>query len=477
MSEEKKEVDLEENIPFELIIGDAGGVIDNGDVPIRWCASPDFVKELEAKGVVDPHVLIASYHPNGNGEGFVREMDRKLVPLAEIMVYLRFTKAGKCRVHGIILDGYEGREKLYDTYMRKQGGSYESIVSGYSGELYDDITNEVARTSEFVTIPEGVFGKEPSPLIKWYVNLWHNSDRITDECEFRRRFLIAFIFKWMAFIPFVSVWIAARLLITGIPFLAGYFKEVNVLRSFRPYKYPSFYYNLTDGGIDFIKGNFFLFKRTSIDDRSRSTALCSGLAFTPLTLLVVSGIILLAVTPSGFVGFLAILATVIGTIFGALLAWDLVVALIETLIYFDIGDKIGHTIISFLGKIFNLLPNVHSNATKYTMIGILAMIALVIVGVGFKFIVALVGGMVVMSVIMFAFFFLLLMFSNVLLDWMERHSALSKKNNDYGNITELLCPKEENNLRPNYKFIPKKQRTIRLFYRDLKNKVCKPMQS
>jgi len=46
MTTEKETPEVEEDLDFELIIGDAGGQIDNGDVPIRWCMKPDFVAEL-----------------------------------------------------------------------------------------------------------------------------------------------------------------------------------------------------------------------------------------------------------------------------------------------------------------------------------------------------------------------------------------------------------------------------------------------
>lgn len=480
--DDKKSTDFEDGeLKFELIVGDAGGQIDNGDVPIRWCTSPDFVKELEAKGVIDPHVLIASYHPNSQGVGFYKEMDRKLIPLAEMMTFLRFTRAGKCKIYGMILDGRDGRGELHERWMRRKYGEYDCFIDTYKDELYNHIDYEVARTSEFVVIPEGVFGKEPSPWVKWYVNLWHNQkDRIADECDFRKRFLIAFIFKWIPFIPFVSGLVLMRVCGSGILSLAGYHKKVRFMRSFRPYEYPSFGMNVLDGDIHLIDDNIFLFNRKNLAGGSQDkSGMLFGMALTPIFALVVAMVVAGATSPDGIVGLVAMTGSIV---FGAvllLLLIDAFVVVIELMIRWDIGGKIAESIINTIRRFADLLPTFdgNSNVPKITLFAIIGLCVLALIGIGLKFLVAFLGMVIVMFTCMFGFFFVALLFSNKILDWLEARSGLSAKANDYGNLTALLCAKEEDNLRPNYKFIPKKQRTVRLWYRDLKNKVCKPMQS
>jgi hypothetical protein len=48
--------------------------------------------------------------------------------------------------------------------------------------------------------------------------------------------------------------------------------------------------------------------------------------------------------------------------------------------------------------------------------------------------------------------------------------------NDYTEIRELLCPKDEMNLTTDLHSIPKNRLTWRLRFRDMKSKICKPMQ-
>jgi len=480
MTTEKENPDIVEDLDFELIIGDAGGQIDNGDVPIRWCMKPDFVIQLEARGVEDPHVLIASFYPDNNTENYSNEMDRKLVPLSELMTYLRFTKAGKNRVVGILLDGSEGRKYLWDRYMSKHRGDLVNIVSSWDGEIHKDIQYSVVVTSDFVDIPSNVFGREPSPWIKWYVNLWHNAhNKITDECDFRKRFLIAFIFKWMAFIPFITALVSMRIGWAGGVWLCGYFGKVRFLRVFRPYEYPSMEYNVFDGDIHVVNDNKFVWSRPCIVNPNTKTKMIVGLAFTPIVLLALTTIIAGFMEPNGVLGFMAMMGGTVSVILGILLALDALIVIVEVLIKFDIGGKIGGGIFSFIGTLLKWVAS-KGLSTKQQKIILLSMggiLALIVIGVAFKYLLAFLGALIVSMGMMFGFFFLTLVFANQILDWLDKYFAMSAKDNTYGNITELLCPKDEDNLRPNYEYIPKKQRTVRLWFKDVKNKVCKPMQS
>ncbi len=481
MTNKKENPEVIEDLDFELIIGDAGGQINNGDVPIRWCMKPDFVRQLEERYIEDPHVLITSYYPDKNTENYSNEMDRKLVPLSELMTYLRFTKAGKNRVVGVLLDGVGGRKHLWDNYMRiRSNGCYTAIVSDWDGEIHSSIDFAVETTSAFVDIPSNVFGREPSPVLKWYVNLWHNSrNKVTDECDFRKRFMIAFIFKWIAFIPWLVGMVTFRAVWAGGVWGCGYFGKVRFLRAFRPYEYPSVGYNVFDGDINIIADNKFVISRPCLVHEGGKTKMVVGLAFTPIVILAVTGVVSAFMVPNGVLGLIGIVAGVIATIAGILLALDAFIVVVELLIKFNIGGKIGGGVLGFLGKMLAWLPQrgLSNKTVKILMLSVGAIVGLILIAVAFKYLLAFFGILIISSVMGFGFFFLTLLFANQILDWLDKYFAMSAKDNTYGDITELLCPKDEDNLRPNYNYIPKKQRTVRLWYHDLKNKVCKPMQS
>lgn len=90
-------------------------------------------------------------------------------------------------------------------------------------------------------------------------------------------------------------------------------------------------------------------------------------------------------------------------------------------------------------------------------------------------------GSYALYVIMFTAFIIatiwvMITFSDWIADKLENLYTIAPANNDYTDIRELLCPRDEENLKPDIHFIPPKQRTVRLWYLDMKNKVCKPMQ-
>jgi hypothetical protein len=175
------------NPEFELIVGEANGEIHNADIPVRWCVTPTLVKQMEDAGIIDPHVLILTATKSG------QEIQRQVVPITELMTYARFTKAGDMRIYGWIVNGKMGRKKLHKNLTRKVSGRYETtLVDTWDGTPYEKIGDlSYAHVSMHVEIPTGVFGKEPSPWVKWFSNLWHES-RTADQCHFRRRMIFAF---------------------------------------------------------------------------------------------------------------------------------------------------------------------------------------------------------------------------------------------------------------------------------------------
>jgi len=453
---------------FELFIGDKGGQIDNGDVPVRWCITQEYINKLEEDGILDPHVVIASYAPINKGEDkkYLHEMDRKMIPLTELMTYLRFSRAGKAKIYAIIVDGSEGREALHKYYTRKSGGDLGEIISRYSDDFYDDLPFQVKKTSAYVDIPAGVFGKEPSPWMKWYVNKWHDtSNKIVDECAYRRRWMIAFGIKWMVFIPITAIDIIIRVIITTLLIGAGYGKKIKFFKSFRPYKYPSMYFNLITDKIEWFDDTVFIRHRKNIIGRypySDTTPMFFAVVFSPVIIGIIA-IVVAFMNPNGLIGHLALVGMGMLPIFAIGVFFDILIYVIEYILKTHIGEKFAKLLIAFVeskwmkGLILILVGTfiVLAGDLLIDLLGMLLMTAL------------FTGGLLAVTV----FFF-----NTQIVQWLLNKITISPEQNDYRSIHELLCPKEEDNLRPNIKYIPKNKRTIRLWYLDVKNKMCKPMQ-
>jgi hypothetical protein len=469
MSEENTDLEVHE---FELIIGDAGGVIDNGDVPIRWCLTPNYVKQLERDGIIDPHILLSSFAPDASGD-YTIEMDRKLVPLSELMTYLRFYRAGTMKVWGLILDAHGvGRDKLRDTYIRKLDGEYRnSFVRTYSdGSIFEDSPYMYAHTSELVEIPADVFGKEPSPWVKWYVNLWHNARHAAvDECDFRRRMMIAFGVKWMAFIPWLIMLVYARVLFSSFWLSLGYLKSVYFFRSFRPYKYPSFK-SLIDYPLSAFGDNSFLFQRRSFmpSYKGETELVICGFAFAPI-FVIIAIVVAYLLEANGLIGYIVITGGILLT-FAALLAFlDLCAILVELSVSHHTGDKMS----SAIRNAFLFL--IHGDRRKYWLYALIA-VTVAVLAYAIAQVLPHIGVLGVLGAIIIGSMVGAIIFSEALLRLIDKLMTLSPEDNDYSKVASLLCPDEEDNLRPNINFIPKKQQTLRLKFLDFKNKVCKPMQ-
>lgn len=457
----------EHKLPFELIVGDEGGEIQNGDVPVRWCVTPALVKELEDNKIVDPHILLVTATEGGY------EMQRQLVPMTELMTYVRFTKAGTMKLYGFIIDGAEGRKQLHKSYLRKSCGDYAThIVYHYDGKPHSDLPFEYTRTEVTVEIPAGVFGKEPGPWMKWFVNLWHNnSGRVVDQCHYRQRLWLAFTLKWIPVTIWAGLLITGRVLVTGSLALAGYFKDVEFLRSFRPFKYSSISFHLTDE-LNLKKNALFIKRKyTTSWDAERTTTMFFTLPFNPLLLLIQLLLVVFVITEQ--YGFFVTFGSITAFFLTIAVLWDGFVWFFQWLERATFFNTFSKAIDKKLVAFANILAKNVGWRNISIGVGVL-----ILIGLGFlsTVIPAFVTSMIVMILTILAAAGLLFKFQDPIMEWLDNAYTVTPESNDYTEIRELLCPKDEANLRPDIHFIPSKQRTLRLRYLDLKNKVCKPMQ-
>lgn len=451
----------EHKLPFELIVGDETGEIMNGDVPVRWCVTPELVKKLEDDKIVDPHILLVTATDKG------LEMQRQTVPITELMTYVRFTKAGAMKLYGFIIDGACGRKKLHSTYMRKVAGDYGTdILYRYTGEPHDHLPLEYTRTEVTVEIPAGVFGEEPGPWMKWFVNLWHTSSgKVVDECHYRRRLMIAFSLKWLPVLIWATMLIVARVALSSVLALAGYFKGMKFWRAFRPFKWCSVDHILD--GINDFDDNPFLIKRkyTYKNGYEQTTTMFFTVAFIPLVLVLQTSFVWAFADH-----FVQSMLIITGIILFIGMGWDIAGLLVKWLENTEVFEKISKAFGNKLTATFEYLDvNNRWRYLKWLGYGVIATIVVIFSSIFITVGLILVPTLVVMI--------LLMVYGDAILTRLNNAYTVAPENNDYTEIRELLCPKDELNLKPDINFIPPKQRTIRLWYLDLKNKVCKPMQS
>ena len=457
----------EEPHSFELIVGDETGEILNGDVPVRWCVTPELVSKLEKAEVFDAHVLLVTATEDG------REMDRKIVPITELMTYVRFTRAGTMKIYGFIVSGRSGRKDLYQTYKRKELGVYVTdVVCEYTEKPYDDIKYEYSRTEVDVVIPPGVFGKEPGPWMKWYVNLWHSSGgRIVDECHYRRRLIIAFTLKWLPVLIYAGAMVFARMFLLTAFAGAGFYKGAKWSRVFRPFKWNSLRYHL----IDDLDGESSFILHRSYTNRwngvKTEVPLFFTIPFFPTLLAAeaaVTGLVFALNTPPGLTVLHTIIVMTI-TFFTMAALVDIVWFLKDVLVNTKIFDGFGSRISKRFNKITDFIYKYKK--IKYLIWVAYALLAVVAILAAITWMVFAIYGLPVVALV-----FLSIFFGDKIFERFENIYTVSPENNDYTEIRELLCPKDDLNLQADIDFIPSKQRTVRLWYLEMKHKICKPMQ-
>lgn len=398
-------------------------------------------------------------------------MQRQLVPITEIMTYVRFTRAGFSDLFGFIVNGKIGRKILHETYLRKSYGGYTTdIMFDYTKGPHDNLDYEYCRTSVNVLIPEGVFGKEPRAWMKWYVNMWHNSaGKIVDECHYRRRLIIAFTLKAIPFLLYTMTLIFIRLLGYGALGLAGFVKDNLILRCFRPYKWNDFFMHVIDD-LDVHDNPLLVSWKHNYEfmgiKKSERIPMFFTLPFNPLLLVIQA--ILIYPWAENFVQTMLALFTA-GLIVAVTI--DISLALIAWLKTTDFFRRISETKEDRLQAIKE-----YFDAKPMVLLGVITFSASMAVYLFFTYsgIISYAIGMIATTIAVGGLF---IKYANPFLTWIDNIYGISADQNNYGEIKELLCPDDEDNLRPKYDYIPPKQRTVRLWYLDLKNKVCKPMQS
>lgn len=458
------------NQGFELQVGGTEG-IDNADVPVRWCVTPELVSQIEQKGYVDPHVVIATVQvydqPHRNLAEISPDMDRQVVPIADLMTYVRFTKPGTCRVFGWIVDGSRGRKYLHQYFKDKSHGEYTvNLLDQYDGDFRINHKhfnfNVVALSKKDILIPDDVFGAEPPGWIKWLANLWVE-ERTQDECHFRRRVIFGLTIKWIPVVLVGLLIVGFRVIVNSILTLGGWPQKAIWKYSFRPYKY------VNDMAIDdvdfgrlwFWKENKFIWSRLRKKHDSGYESRQYHVGFLPLTPIVVLLVLGFAVLIQPTFAFAAIVTLKVVAFFAVIFTVvDIMLEIIVTVSDLDEDNPITQ-----LGN------HIGNHSKLYQWISVLLLLSAVgfsFYTAGYMLIVLLLGAAVAIGLLLAAVMFMIETIFGI--------GEYDPTKNDPTLIRELLCPKDELNIVADYNSIPKEQRSAKLWFMKMKNSVCRPMQ-
>ncbi|HOX61041.1 MAG TPA: hypothetical protein PLV72_03490 [Candidatus Magasanikbacteria bacterium] len=213
---------------------------DSAVINVAWCLNQKTVEILRDNLAVKHPYMLVSVFCKEAGESYIpgdyrlSEYERRLVPLHSGMTQFQFHRPGTFFVIGSIvwaaLDDSISKEGalnwLSDLYMKKdiRTGCFERVL--HNVWSYAPNTGLPHRLHlpyhdyREIAVRDSFFAKEPPGWLSWYVNLWCD-DRPRDQCQFRRRAILAFLFKWIPALIFLVYQECSRFIVVLIALLAG----------------------------------------------------------------------------------------------------------------------------------------------------------------------------------------------------------------------------------------------------------------
>lgn len=164
-------------------------------VALRWCVSRGILDVLRSKQVLNPLLFISVI-----GQEDKNEVERRLFPLSDAMIYIHLRKPGSFVINAFIVWSKEntkgGDQALTNQLLGlNRWGNFEFHLRNHAGEIRQDRLEEACgyqtEAKIDIQVPEEFFAPEPKDWEKWWVNLWHDTAPI-DQCAFRKRRMLAY---------------------------------------------------------------------------------------------------------------------------------------------------------------------------------------------------------------------------------------------------------------------------------------------
>jgi hypothetical protein len=439
-----------------------------------WCISRDTAAELKEEGAVLPHLLLVV--TKGKGSEWTREVSRRLIPLDQVMEYVDFHSSGKHEIHAQIVWHKKGDVRTLRAVVlggKAHGCKFGplEILNGDDGTLRDcseylgenNIVIQEEASVE-VEVAEGHFAKEPSAFEKWYVNLWfENPPR--DQCAFRKRRLVAYTVQPIPVLLYVTLLCLCRGIVV-LFFLSLAKRGVN----FGPLIHP-WNYDTNDIWLSNTRGTFFT--HTNESKERDSCLVIILMPFTPI----VGAVVFLLAAYSKFLGHeeLSILWSL-----ACALAFQIGVAMVLFALLIIIegvgraGSLIWWTIWRpYIRPLLKKLPEFKTVWRSTACVAI--MFCLGILSLFLLQPLLLIQIALVASFLWFINYGILRITDYLTGRWMdklkpseiENQRALLEKD-----LQPLLC--DGRPMKLDYKSLPAQSRSLYLWYRDTKVKVCRP---
>lgn len=176
-------------------------------LPVRWCLTSEEVKKIAPRKNV--HVLFLVVNKG-------KEVDRYLVPVEQMMYYVEFTKPGKNILFATLVYQKDLRELKKTVFKRNEDGKYiRDMYDEEKGRFFrqyksfDDLL-DLYETQVVIDVSPDFFAEQPSSLEWRWVNLWFET-KPRNQCQFRRRRMLAYSIQPLIILLFVVIATIVRL--------------------------------------------------------------------------------------------------------------------------------------------------------------------------------------------------------------------------------------------------------------------------
>ena len=209
-------------------------------IPLRWCICQSLFEKLKAEGAKKPHLFLVGVDP-------YEKESRKLLPLDQAMEYVTFYRPGGHKLFAKVVWDEDGRlGRLRKALLGvEQSGQYTTNVVRYDlhtqkvtlfesfGEVCQQGPIEPLLT---VNVAPEFFAKKPPEWLRRWTNWWFETGP-RDQCQFRRRCILAFTIQPpIALIWFIGLFLVRLTIASFLFFFLGFrginFKPVVFLRKY-----------------------------------------------------------------------------------------------------------------------------------------------------------------------------------------------------------------------------------------------------
>lgn len=241
--EDSAKTDTKKGELFHIFTTD--GQAPDATITVRWCVCPTLLARLRALGARNLSVLISAC-----GE---KTEVRQLLPLERMMTYITFHEPGTHRVQASLVwraGGNSGaeienlRRNLLHMESRFRYSLYQLFVNGAlnlhssfyrEGVGFDE--GHLLYSSFDVSVDPRFFAKRPAAWLWGWANLWHEFEPV-DQCQFRRRLILAFTLKLFGFAFYFLAIMLTRIGILFLGILLGYFPDIFRKKNIRALAHP-----------------------------------------------------------------------------------------------------------------------------------------------------------------------------------------------------------------------------------------------